>query len=69
MQSSTSHFDPRSDRVNWRVRDFCEAHGICRSTFYEELKRGEIKIIKVGKRTLIPDCEARIWLERKARAS
>ena len=56
-------------RVNWRVDDFCRAHGIGRTFFYNEVKIGEIKIIKVGKRTLVPDSEAKAWQERKARAS
>ncbi len=54
---------------NWRVDDFCRAHGIGRTLVYEEIKRGELKIIKVGNRTLIPDSEAKAWQERKARAS
>ena len=66
MQSSPTHFD---QRINWRVDDFCLAYGIGRTLFYEEVKRGELKIIKVGKRTLIPDSEAKAWQERKARAS
>ncbi len=56
-------------RVNWRVDDFCRAHGIGRTFFYNEVKIGEIKIIKVGKRTLVPDSEAKAWQDRKARAS
>ncbi len=56
-------------RVNWRVDDFCRAHGIGRTLFYDEVKRGEIKLIKVGKRTLVPDSEAKAWQARKARAS
>ena len=59
---------PATQRVNWRVDDFCRAHGIGRSLFYEEVKRGEIEIIKVGKRTLVPDSEAKAWQERKAEA-
>ncbi len=60
---------PRSDRVNWRVDDFCRAHGIGRTLFYEEVKRGEIKLMKIGKRSLVPDSEAKAWQDRKARAS
>ena len=56
-------------RVNWRVDDFCRAHGIGRTLFYDEVKRGEIKLIKIGKRTLVPVSEAKAWQERKARAS
>ncbi len=61
--------EPRSDRVNWRVDDFCRAHGIGRTLFYEEVKRGEIKLMKIGKRSLVPDSEAKAWQDRKARAS
>ncbi len=60
---------PTTARVNWSLDDFCRAHGIGRTLVYEEIKRGELKIIKVGKRTLIPDSEAKAWQERKARAS
>ena len=60
---------PPTARVNWRINDFCRAHGIGRSLFYQEVQRGEIKIMKVGKRTLVPDSEARAWQERKARAA
>jgi len=56
-------------RINWRVDDFCRAHGIGRTLFYEEVKRGEIKLIKVGKRTLVPDSEAKAWQNRKSRSS
>ncbi len=60
---------PESARVNWRVDDFCRAHGIGRTLFYDEVKRGEIKLIKIGKRTLVSDSEAKAWQERKALAS
>lgn len=60
---------PTNAIVNWRVDSFCSAHGIGRSLFYEEVKRGEIKIFKIGKRTLISDIEAKAWQRRKAEAS
>ncbi len=69
MQPSFTDLNLHSDRVNWRVDDFCRAHGIGRTLFYDEVKRGEIKLIKVRKRTLVPDTEAKAWQERKARAS
>jgi hypothetical protein len=62
--NTTSEIQP-DQRVNWRVSDFCQAHGIGRTSFYEEVKRGELKIIKHGKRTLIPNVEAKAWQERK----
>ena len=70
---SLQHIDdtsePRSDRVNWRVNEFCAAHGIGRTLFYREVRDGEIKLIKIGKRSLVSDSEAKAWMERKARAS
>lgn len=55
--------------VNWRVDEFCKAHGIGRTLFYEEVRRGEIKLIKAGRRTLVPDTEAKAWQRRKAEAT
>ncbi len=60
---------PATERINWRVDDFCRAHGIGRTLFYDEVKRGENNLIKIGKRTLVPVSEAKAWQERKARAS
>lgn len=56
---------PLSTLVNWRVDDFCRAHGIGRTSFYNEVKRGEIKTMKIGSRTLVSDSEARKWQFRK----
>ena len=61
--------EPRHDRVNWRVDQFCKAHGIGRTLFYDEVKRGEIKLMKVGKRSLISNKEAEAWQQRKVLAS
>jgi predicted DNA-binding transcriptional regulator AlpA len=68
-QNDTERQLPTTMRVNWRVDDFCQAHGIGRTSFYNEAKRGEIKPIKIGKRTLVPVAEANAWQERKAQAS
>ena len=69
IPNTNENNEPHLDRFNWRVNDFCRAAGIGRTLFYDEVKRGEISIIKVGKRTLVPDSEAKAWQERKARAS
>jgi excisionase family DNA binding protein len=42
----------------YRVADFCRRIGISRSTFYALLKREEIKVIRLGGRTLVPRAEA-----------
>jgi hypothetical protein len=55
--------------VNWQVNDFCNSHGIGRTLLYQEIKRGELRIIKIGKRTLIPNDEAKAWQARKTEQS
>jgi excisionase family DNA binding protein len=50
--------------VNWRVSDFCRAHGIGRTKLYELISAGEIRTVKLGRATLIPDAEARRWQTR-----
>ena len=69
LQHTDETSEPRSDRVNWRVHEFCKAQCIGRTLFYSEVKRGEIKLIKIGKRSLVPVSEAKAWQERKAWAS
>ena len=60
---------PAPDCVNYSVDNFCRAHGIGRTFFYDEVKKGEIKPIKIGRRTLVPVSEAKAWQECKAEAS
>ncbi len=60
----SSDYSGLAHRINWRVSDFCIAHGIGRSSFYEEVKKGHIKVLKHGNRTLISDEEAKAWQSR-----
>lgn len=39
--------------VNWRVNEFCKAHGFGRTKFYELVAAGKIEVIKCGSTTLI----------------
>jgi excisionase family DNA binding protein len=50
-----------TNRVNLSVREFCTLYGIGRTLFYEEVGRGHIRLVKVGRRTLIPVAEAERW--------
>lgn len=52
-----------SSPLAYQVKPFCQLAGISRTTFYELLKSGKIKAMKLGGRTLIPREEA----ERLAR--
>lgn len=54
----------RTDRVAGTVKDFCLATGIGRSTFYQQVKKGNIKILKCGRKTLVPLAEFTAFLKR-----
>lgn len=45
-----------------RPKEFCERNGIGRTTFYQEVKNGQLKIRKAGKATIIPIEQEREWL-------
>ena len=62
------NFRAAASRVNWSVRTFCEAHAIGRTLFYDEVKRGELTIIKIGRRTVVAVAAAKAWQKRKAGA-
>lgn len=51
----------------YRVSPFCRVIGIGRSTFYELVKRGEIRVVKIGGRTLVPASEAERLLSEAAK--
>ena len=49
----------------WQIAPACHRAGIGRTSMYQLIKKGEIKTIKVGRRTLIPECELQTWLAQK----
>jgi len=44
------------------VKEFAKAHGLGLTTAYEELKRGRLKAVKVGAKTLITVEAQAAWL-------
>lgn len=42
----------------YRVKDFCAAVGISPSTFWKFVKVGKFRLIRVGRRVLVPRTEA-----------
>jgi excisionase family DNA binding protein len=50
-----------STREAFAVREFCDRYGICRDTFYSEVKRGRLRALKVGKKTLVLKSDAESW--------
>jgi excisionase family DNA binding protein len=45
------------------VRNFCTRYGVGRSKTYEEIKAGRLVAVKVGRRTLIRECDAERWMQ------
>jgi excisionase family DNA binding protein len=43
------------------VREFCARYGICRATFYTEVKRGRLRALKLGKKTIVMRADADAW--------
>ena len=50
-----------STREAFAVREFCARYGICRQTFYDEVKRGRIQARKLGKKTIVLRADAEKW--------
>jgi len=43
----------------------CQRLGVGRTTIYELIKAGELRTLKIGSRTLIPDEDQRKLIERR----
>jgi predicted DNA-binding transcriptional regulator AlpA len=46
-----------------RVREFCDAVGIGKSKFYEEVRAGRIRLRKLGGRSVVAVDDARAYIE------
>jgi excisionase family DNA binding protein len=51
-----------TDREAFSVREFCSRYGICRQTFYDEVHRGRLRAVKLGKKTLVLRADADAWV-------
>jgi hypothetical protein len=45
----------------FRISEFCEAYGISKWKFYEEVSTGRLKVIKRGRAVFIPKENAAAW--------
>jgi hypothetical protein len=43
------------------VRDFFDRYSIGRTKFYEEVRAGRLRVVKLGKKTLVDIDEAERW--------
>jgi predicted DNA-binding transcriptional regulator AlpA len=50
-----------SGREAFSVREFCARYGICRQTFYDEIRRGRLKAVKLGAKTIVLKADADSW--------
>jgi len=48
------------------IAEFCEAVSIGRTRAYVEIKSGRLRVLKVGRRSLITVKEMHAWLQRLA---
>jgi excisionase family DNA binding protein len=55
---------PQVARRAYTVNEFCEAHGIGRTTFYDQVAKGLIRVLKVGRKTIVPIAESENWMKR-----
>lgn len=55
----STRFNPRS------IEDFCQRHGICRSTFYKH-RKDMPNTTNIGNRVIILEVDEHAWVEARA---
>src|SRR5262249_47993753 len=50
-----------ANRDAFAIREFCARYGICRDTFYAEVRRGRLRALKLGKKTIVLKDDAESW--------
>lgn len=50
------------DKAAFDIESFCRRHSIGRIKVYQEITKGRLRAIKVGRRTLITAADAYAWL-------
>lgn len=58
--------NPPLPPLAYNIPAFCQVMGIGRSSTYEMMKSGELKVVRIAGRTLIPASEARRLLGEAA---
>jgi hypothetical protein len=53
---------PAPDRLAYSIAEFCVAARIGQSLAYAEIAAGRLKVVRVGRRTLVPVDAAKAWL-------
>ena len=51
-----------SRREAFAVSEFCARYGICREAFYQEVRRGRLRAVKLGAKTVVLRADADAWV-------
>ena len=60
---------PIQDRLTLTIPEALKATGIGRTKFYEEVGAGRIKVVRIGRRVLVPVDGLRAWVKVLEEAS
>lgn len=52
-----------TDRLLYTIPQVCEAANTSRSLLYQEIQAGRLRILKIGRKTLITDAALREWVD------
>jgi hypothetical protein len=50
-----------TNREAFAVREFCARYRIGRDLFYSEVKRGRLRAVKLGRKTIVLRADAESW--------
>ena len=62
MNIGTSDPENRSPRLAYSIPDLVAASSISKTTIYAAVKAGQLKLTRVGGRTIVLSEDARAWL-------
>jgi excisionase family DNA binding protein len=52
-----------SEKRAYQIEEFCEAYGVGKSKFHEEVAAGRLKVVRIGRRVLVTADDADAWLK------
>jgi excisionase family DNA binding protein len=55
-------------RAALTVDEACRSLGLGRTRFYQEVKANRLRVIKSGRRTVVPVAELHAWIDRALRS-
>ncbi len=50
-------------RLTYTIPQVCEAVNTSRSLLYQEIQAGRLRILKIGRKTLVTDAALRAWVD------